>query len=110
MHKKTRKGEMMQKLARNHSLEAKREILCGVALEMRLLVFIEAVGSPFGRLINIVRTCAASKTCGQVARVRTSNPTVWPPELRASGRTGVPSNRLSYTCPVSKRGLPDASH
>jgi hypothetical protein len=59
MHKKTRKGEMMQKLVRNHSLEAKREILCGVALEMRRPIFIEAVGSLSRRFINIVWTRAA---------------------------------------------------
>jgi len=110
MHKKTRKGEMMQKLARNHSLEAKREILYGVALEMRRPVFIEAVGSPSGRLINIVRMRAASETYGQVTRVRTSNPTVRPSKPRMSGRTGVLSGRLSYTRPDAKRGRPNASH
>jgi hypothetical protein len=77
---------MMQKITRNHSLEAKREILCGVALEIRQPIFIEAVGSPSGRLINIVRTCAASKTCGQVAHVRTYRSTIRPSELHASGR------------------------
>jgi hypothetical protein len=50
---------MMQKLVRNHSLEAKREILCGVALEMRRPIFIEAVGSLSRRFINIVWTRAA---------------------------------------------------
>jgi len=30
MHKKTRKGKIMQELARNNSLEAKREIFGGV--------------------------------------------------------------------------------
>jgi hypothetical protein len=30
MHKKTRKGEIMHKLVRNHSLEAKSEIFGGV--------------------------------------------------------------------------------
>jgi hypothetical protein len=108
MHKKDKKGEMMQKLVRNHSLKAKREILCGVALEMRRPVFIEVVGSPFGRFINIVRTRAASKTCGQ-ARVRASNPTVRPTKPCTSERIRVPSGCLSYICQDAKRGRPDAS-
>jgi hypothetical protein len=29
MHKKTKEGEIMEKLAKNHSLEAKREIFVG---------------------------------------------------------------------------------
>jgi hypothetical protein len=101
---------MMQKLVRNHSLEAKREILCGVAFEMRRPVFIEVVGSPSGRLINIIRTRAASETCGQVERFWTSNPTIRTSEPHASGRTGEPSGHLSYTRLDAKRGRPDASH
>jgi hypothetical protein len=112
MHKKTREGEMVQKLARNDSLKAKREILCGVALEIRRPIFIEAVGSPSGRLINIVWMRAASKTCGLDAPVRASNLTVWPSKTRASGRLTLPSDRrigvssghLSYTRPDAKRG------
>jgi hypothetical protein len=101
---------MMQKLTRNHSLEAKREILGGVALEMQRPIFIEAVGSQSEWFINIFRTRATSETCGQVARVLTSNPTVQPSEPRSSGQTGVPSGCLSYTHPNAKRGRPDASH
>jgi hypothetical protein len=48
-------------------------------------VYIEPVESPFGRVINVVRTHATSEIYGQVARVRTSNLTVGPFVPRASG-------------------------
>jgi len=111
MHKKTRMGEIIPK-TRDKSLtrSQKRDFWWGRVRMWRPGAFIEPVGSPSGQLINTVRTRAASETCGQGSRVRTSNLTIWPSEQRASGHTGVPSSRLIYTRPEEKRGLPDASH
>jgi hypothetical protein len=53
LHKKIKESEIMQKLARNRSLEAKGEILWGRE-KMKWPCFIEVVGSPFGQIINPV--------------------------------------------------------
>jgi hypothetical protein len=57
---------------------------------MRRPGFIEAVGSPSGRLINPVRTRVASEICGQVACVRTCNRTIRPTEPHPPGRKKKP--------------------
>jgi hypothetical protein len=111
MHKKTRKGEIMPK-TREKSLtrSQKRDFWWGRVKMRRPGAFIVPVGSPSGRLINPIRTRAASKTCRQVARVRKSNLIVRQLEPCPSGWIGVPSGRLSYTRPDAERGCPDASH
>jgi len=59
LHKKTKEREIMQKLARNRSLEAKGEILRGRE-KMRRPCLIEAVKSPSGQIINPVLMRVAS--------------------------------------------------
>jgi hypothetical protein len=89
MHKKTRKGEIMPKThEKSLTRSQKRDFWWGRVKIRRPGAFIEPVGSPSERLINPVRQF----------------------EPQASGRTGVPSGRLIYTCLDAKRGRPDAPH
>jgi hypothetical protein len=53
MHKRTKEGGIMQKISRNHSLEAKREEKTEWgSSKMRRPGFLKPVGSPSGLLIN----------------------------------------------------------
>jgi hypothetical protein len=61
MHKKTRKGEKMPKTSeKSLTRSQKRDFWWGRVKMRRPGAFIELVGSPSGRLINLVRTHAAS--------------------------------------------------
>jgi hypothetical protein len=54
MHKRTKEGEIMQKISKYHSLEAKRdEKNKWGSSKMWRLGFLKPVGSPSGRLINL---------------------------------------------------------
>jgi len=82
----TKESEIMQKIERNRSLEAKGEILWGRE-KMRRLCFIEAVGSPSRR--------ALPRKHGDRSRASGCNRTVRTTEPRLSGRNKRPSERFT---------------
>jgi hypothetical protein len=72
MHKRTKEGEIMQTISRNHSLEAKTEEKTEWnSSKMRRPGFLKPVGSPSGRLINssgrsLPRKYATGRACPDV--------------------------------------------
>jgi hypothetical protein len=69
-------------------------------------VFIDTVGSPSGRSINVVRTRAALGTCGQVPRVQTVLLTVRPVVAACVRTQSGPVRTIGlHTRPDSKRVL-----